>query len=475
MHSDLNRSPYDLVDALYVPKLPSLNTNKTPTVTFNPVGEFLEYEVDHDNMLLPVGERSSTGSPISLDRLPERMQESRHNIEREQMHYDKSQNRFSIKPDAGKDYYFAHNMLKESFAAYNACEKHLTSYKRTQNPRYMKLYRISLDEAISWLEMFISSTVLLDDDQIRTSFGHESSHFEVLLAKYEFKRNRLDESQGGGGDSDAVDDVLDDITDDVSDNFIELDSGEFKSKSYKHEAERKKFKKHSRRSADLVTELYNRPTVDTSRHKTRKNTITFDDKHRVREYELDDASKPMRPTGPRSETGYDINPKLYKRREKLSKDHVLTERMPYDGERVRFEHPVEMHHNPDTLEQAKNAYDQGMATYTQFLNFKSKYMANKDNFYYLKLSRQKLDEVIEWMTMFNESINGLDQDTVVRVFGYDANHFSDRLLEFHRTKSLIDKQFDSFFSGGASVAKSSVQCLSLLAITVVAAFAGSFT
>jgi hypothetical protein len=60
----------------------------------------------------------------------------------------------------------------------------------------MKLYRISLDEAISWLEMFISSTVLLDDDQIRTSFGHESSHFEVL-AKYEFKRNRLDESQVG--------------------------------------------------------------------------------------------------------------------------------------------------------------------------------------------------------------------------------------------------------------------------------------
>jgi hypothetical protein len=58
----------------------------------------------------------------------------------------------------------------------------------------MKLARISLDEAISWLEMFISSTVLLDDDQIRTSFGHESSHFEVLLAKYEFKRNRLDES-----------------------------------------------------------------------------------------------------------------------------------------------------------------------------------------------------------------------------------------------------------------------------------------
>jgi hypothetical protein len=61
----------------------------------------------------------------------------------------------------------------------------------------MKLYRISLDEAISWLEMFISSTVLLDD-QIRTSFGHESSHFEVLLAKYEFKRNRLDESVGRG-------------------------------------------------------------------------------------------------------------------------------------------------------------------------------------------------------------------------------------------------------------------------------------
>jgi hypothetical protein len=39
------------------------------------------------------------------------------------------------------------------------------------------------------------------------------------LAKYEFKRNRLDESGGEGRD--AVDDVLDDITDDVSDNFIE--------------------------------------------------------------------------------------------------------------------------------------------------------------------------------------------------------------------------------------------------------------
>ena len=102
-------------------------------------------------------------------------------------------------------------------------------------------------------------------------------------------------------------------------------------------------------------------------------------------------------------------------------------------------------------------------------------MANKDNFYYLKLSRQKLDEVIEWMTLFNEAVLDLDQDTVVSTFGYDTNHFSDRLVELQRTKALIDKQFDSFFSGGTSVVKSSIQCFSMLAITVVAAFAGSFT
>jgi hypothetical protein len=52
--------------------------------------------------------------------------------------------------------------------------------------------------------------------------------------------------------------------------------------------------------------------------------------------------KPMRPTGPEAKQGMTSirKPSCGK----LS-DHVLTERMPYDGERVRFEHPVEMHHN----------------------------------------------------------------------------------------------------------------------------------
>jgi hypothetical protein len=37
--------------------------------------------------------------------------------------------------------------------------------------------------------------------------------------------------------------------------------------------------------------------------------------------ELDDV-KPMRPTGPRSETGYDINPELYKRRKIIERSRT---------------------------------------------------------------------------------------------------------------------------------------------------------
>jgi hypothetical protein len=87
------------------------------------------------------------------------------------------------------------------------------------------------------------------------------------LAKYEFKRNRLGESRGGEN-SDAVDDVLDDITDDVSDNFIELNSGEFKSKAI-NMTERKSLKAftalgRSSHRGGLTAQL------STSRHKTRK-------------------------------------------------------------------------------------------------------------------------------------------------------------------------------------------------------------
>jgi hypothetical protein len=44
------KPPYDLVDAHCTSQIAVLNTQKTGS-HFQLVGEFLEYEVDHDNML----------------------------------------------------------------------------------------------------------------------------------------------------------------------------------------------------------------------------------------------------------------------------------------------------------------------------------------------------------------------------------------------------------------------------------------
>jgi hypothetical protein len=57
------------------------------------------------------------------------MQESRHNIEHEQMHYDKVKIGSRSNQMREGTTIVARN-FEESFAAYNACEKHLTSYKR---------------------------------------------------------------------------------------------------------------------------------------------------------------------------------------------------------------------------------------------------------------------------------------------------------------------------------------------------------
>jgi hypothetical protein len=50
-------------------------------------------------------------------------------------------------------------------------------------------------------------------------------------------------------------------------------------------------------------------------------------------------------------------------------------------------------------------------------------MSNKDNFYSLKMSRQHLDEAIGWMTILVESLDEMEDVTVVDNLGDSKAYF----------------------------------------------------